>query len=344
MTLGRLIACVAQIKCCESSCGSASRAIRGAIRQCLNPEVGWGRGPGAFSRGAIRGKGFRDRDRKYSDTILHAEPVSPGAPHPEYPLKKTNCYQYQSELPLGGDDAYSLEAMNSVWIVEWIVKLWNQVGGARWRLRVLLAIAVGGLLGGCSSHSSDRTRTQTEGTAAGAAVGMGAGAVAAGDDSDSRKKGAMAGATAGGMAGATYGTSVANKKEGYIRTEDDLDKRLARIRKESAEQRRYNEKLTAEIERRERQLAEIQKESASWRNTFRKNRLRREVASEVERVDSEARVWQNAIDEHKGVLKHLAERRQAKELEKGIDQLNTGREELLREREELSAIGEKVAE
>ncbi|HEY3899105.1 MAG TPA: hypothetical protein VGM54_10855 [Chthoniobacter sp.] len=202
-----------------------------------------------------------------------------------------------------------------------------------------------GSLGACTNIKDDRTRTQTEGAVAGAAVG----AAAAAGTAAALKKGAgttaaagAAGAVAGGLAGAAVGTAVANKKAGYASQESALDSQLSGLRQQIAAVREYNDGLKSIIASKEQQLATVLASDRSQGPTVQEFDLRTTINTKVTEIDSRARSWQETIDAHKAVLKKAAEDPHSADLQKEIDELTEQRAEMLRQRDKLAAIPDKL--
>ena len=202
-----------------------------------------------------------------------------------------------------------------------------------------------GSMGACSNIKNDRTRTQTEGAVAGAAIG----AAAAAGTAAALKKGAgtaaaagAAGAVVGGLAGAAVGTAVANKKAGYAAQEGALHSQLSGLRQQIAALRDYNEGLKSMIASKEQQLATVLASDRSQGPTVQEFDLRTTINTKITEIDGRARSWQETIDAHKAVLKKATEDPHSSDLQKEIDELTEQRAEMLRQRDTLAAIPDKL--
>ncbi len=109
------------------------------------------------------------------------------------------------------------------------------------------------LTAGCAG-TKDKQRTIGEGTAAGACLGGILGAAlgyASGDNEEQRKerakKWSTIGAGLGVLAGAAFGYHVSEIKAQYIKKEDDLNTRIAKVRRMNNETQKFNTFLWGEI-------------------------------------------------------------------------------------------------
>ena len=180
------------------------------------------------------------------------------------------------------------------------------------------------------------------GAAGGALVGAGVAALTKKGNPKALMAGAAAGALVGGLAGAAYGDSVAKKKEGHVKKESALDSQLGGLKKQIAGRRQYNSKLQAMIAGKEQQLASVLAADRSAGPTVQEFDLRTSVNSKIGEIDREARSWQETIDAHKAVLRRASGESRSNELQSGIDELTEQRAQLLRQREQLSAINAKL--
>jgi hypothetical protein len=213
------------------------------------------------------------------------------------------------------------------------------------RTQCFWTVLLVGSLGGCSNIKNDRTRTQTEGAVVGAAIG----AAAAAGTAAALKKGAgtaaaagAAGAAVGAIAGAAAGTAVANKKAGYASQESALNSQLSGLHQQIAAVREYNEGLKSMISTKEQQLATVLASDRSQGPTVQEFDLRTTINTKLTEIDGRARSWQETIDAHKAVLKKASNDPHSADLQKEIDELAEQRAEMLRQREKLAAIPDKL--
>lgn len=216
-----------------------------------------------------------------------------------------------------------------------LAQLFRRTGNAL-AMTALLSLA------SCSNIKNDGNRTRAEGAAAGAALGaaLGAGMGALGKKGKKGMVGGAAlGAVLGGLAGGAYGDSVAKKKEGYTRTEGALDARIATVRQETATRRSYNVALRSEVSRRERQLAAVLASEEPPGSTVEEFDLRSSVATKLRETEQKARSWHDTIIAHKAALQQAGSTASA---EAEVNALADERGALLRSRERLLSIGEKL--
>jgi len=211
------------------------------------------------------------------------------------------------------------------------------------RLAVLsLALA----LPACTNIKNDRTRTQTEGAttgaAAGALLGAGAGALLSKNKAQGALIGGAAGALAGGLAGGAYGGAVAKKKEGYVQTEDTLDARVRRTRREIDRRHTFNNGLKFEIARHEQRLAQLRAQGKTAGLAVEQFELRSTLAKRAGQLDRESRSWQEAIDGHKAALEQYRSDPRAGALRSDIATLAGERATLDKQRRELNGITKRA--
>lgn len=217
--------------------------------------------------------------------------------------------------------------------------------GARVRVQAAVALTLVSALMGCTNIKNDSQRTRTEGAVVGAAAGaaLGAGAGALTGKKGGALIGAGAGAVAGGLAGAAVGDSVAQKKEGYAQKESALDSQLTGLNRQIEGRRAYNAKLREVVNAKEQQLATVLASDRSAGPTVQEFDLRTSVNSKVGEIDRAARSWQETIDAHKKVVAGASADPRGPELEAEINRLAEERAELLRQRERLISINQKLA-
>jgi hypothetical protein len=208
---------------------------------------------------------------------------------------------------------------------------------ARVRVQAAAALTLVIALMGCTNIKNDSQRTQAEGADAGAATGAALGADAGA--LTQKKEGALAGAAVGGLAG----DAVAGKKEGSAKQESALDSQLAGLNRQIEGRRAYNAKLREVVNAKEQQLATVLAADRSAGPTVQEFDLRTSVNSKVGEIDRAARSWQETIDAHKKVVAGASSDPRGPELEAEINRLAEERAELLRQRERLISISQKLA-
>ncbi len=210
----------------------------------------------------------------------------------------------------------------------------------------LLALALVAAMPACTNIRDDAARTQTEGGAAGAAggalIGAGAGALLSKNKSQGALIGGAAGAAAGGVAGATYGNIVAQKKEGYARTEDSLDARLRGTRREIEQRHTFNNGLKYEVARHEQRLAQLRAGGRTAGLAVEQFELRSTLVKREDELGRDARSWQEAIDAHKAALERYRSDPRASALRSDIAALSQEGAELEKQRRALRGITKRA--
>ncbi|HKK32762.1 MAG TPA: glycine zipper domain-containing protein [Desulfomicrobiaceae bacterium] len=129
--------------------------------------------------------------------------------------------------------------------------------------KITIVLLVCTLLSGCATMS-DQSRTRAEGSAAGAVLG-GLLGLAVGDG-----KGAAIGALAGAGVGFLVGNEVAKRKQAYANTEEFLDAEIATTQEYNTTTAAYNRKVA-------RELAALEKESATLKARYDKGKVSRQT-------------------------------------------------------------------
>ncbi|MCR5084970.1 MAG: hypothetical protein K6A65_05650 [Succinivibrionaceae bacterium] len=171
-----------------------------------------------------------------------------------------------------------------------------------------LALAAALAIGGCTNIKDDATRTKTEGalagTGIGAAIGAGIGALIGGGRGAAI--GAAIGAGIGSISGFFVGKHVADKKAEYASREDWLDACLERSKQMTAESRKINEELRAEVsalDKETRRLAANKKGNASALADRKEqvDDLRKETKENIDMLNSEIQKQNSVLaDARKG--------------------------------------------
>ena len=222
---------------------------------------------------------------------------------------------------------------------------------------ILATLTSGALMVGCVSNPSvdepagettesgqtDSQRTKTEAAVIGGLLGGLIGA-AAGDS-----KGAAIGALLGAGAGYLVGSEVAKRKEQYASTEEFLDAEIAR----TAE---FNDTARAQHERLRRDIAALDKETASLQAKYRQGTASKDQLA-AKKQDLDARLAKNREFEEALQKEHdinariLAEERQSRpeddpylgKLEKENNDLRRQIEQLREDSTQLAEINERLS-
>lgn len=213
-------------------------------------------------------------------------------------------------------------------------------------------ILVTGLLAGCAGLSDTQSTTAEStliGTGAGAAVGAGVGALVGGG------RGAAIGAGVGGVVGAgtgyAWGSHVASKRAAYSRQEDYVNALLASARETQEQTRQYNAALTADIQRLDRETAQLMQQYRQRRITKRAlQRSRQETAAklaeaeqQLQHVEAEIQIQQRALQQEQELARTSRVPSHIRAMHSEIRQLERQRDVLEQRVQTLASIDARLA-
>lgn len=192
-------------------------------------------------------------------------------------------------------------------------------------------------IGACANIADDRTRTQTEGTLAGAGIGavLGAAIGAATGGSRGALTGALIGVGVGGAAGWAYGTSVANKKADYASEEEWLAACLAEAQGVNQQTAAYNQRLKTS-------LAAYKKQGYGFSGDG-QNEKSQAIKKELKESGEYLALLNQEITAQESAAASAADKAQAKNLQKQVDEMKKQKQLLEQNNQELAAISNRIA-
>jgi hypothetical protein len=213
-------------------------------------------------------------------------------------------------------------------------------------------ILVTGLLAGCAGLSDTPSTTADStliGTGAGAAVGAGVGALVGGG------RGAAIGAGVGGVVGAgtgyAWGSHVASKKAAYSHQEDYVNALLASARETQEQTRQYNAALTADIQRLDRETAQLVQQYRQRRIPKRALQRSRqataaklvEAEQQLQHVEAEIQIQQRALQQEQELARSARVPSHIRAMHAEIRQLERQRDVLEQRVQTLASIDARLA-
>lgn len=122
--------------------------------------------------------------------------------------------------------------------------------------RLVVVVAVLGLVSGCANIQNDTTRTKAEGTGIGVLAGAGVGALIGAAIGGKRGAaiGAGIGGAVGGVGGYAYGNTVAERKLAYANDEDRLNGEIIAVARENQELQEFNRITATQIQDTRKQI------------------------------------------------------------------------------------------
>lgn len=121
-----------------------------------------------------------------------------------------------------------------------------------------------------------------------------------------------------------------------------LDSQISGLRQQVTARKEYNEALRNYVDGKEKQLATILASDRAGGPSAQEFDLRTSIKSKIAEIDRESPAWQQKIDAHKTVLSKAGDDPHSSDLQAQINALSEQRAELLRQREKLAALPDKL--
>lgn len=196
----------------------------------------------------------------------------------------------------------------------------------RYLLRLIALGVVLCMFTGCATTDGGRTRAEGTGFGAlfGAAIGAGVGALVGG------KKGALIGAGVGTAAGAgagyVAGDAVAEQKEEYIKTEDELDGKINVVAQYNTDLNVYNEQTATRITELNQEVSKLNSRKQVSKAKVAERRKKRDEINSLIRDADQRKISMNneviALNEYiKSLNQEQQDRTKMAKLDQEVDSL-----------------------